>query len=48
MDPIKKKILFCFVFCAFVGAMTANGKNVVALTQKMLDNAKGSFVVKKD
>lgn len=47
MDTINKKLLLCVVFCAIVGTMTAFGEKVV-LTQKMLDNAKGSFVVKKD
>ena len=48
MGSTKKKILLCVVFCAIVGNMTAYGEKAVALTQSMLDNAKGSFVVKKD
>lgn len=48
MDSIKKKLLLCIVFCAVVGTMTAYGKKAYKLTQSMLDNAKGSFVVKKD
>jgi hypothetical protein len=48
MDTIKKKVLFCFFFCAIVGTMTAYGAKPIALTQSMLNNAKGSFVVKKD
>lgn len=48
MDSIKKKLLLCIAFCAIVGTMTAYGKKAYKLTQSMLDNAKGSFVVKKD
>lgn len=48
MDSIKKKIFFCIVFCAIVGTTAACGGKAVALTQSMLDNAKGTFVVKKD
>ncbi len=40
--------MLCIVFCAVVGTMTAYGKKAYKLTQSMLDNAKGSFVVKKD
>lgn len=47
MDIIKKKALLCVAFCAIIGAMSAYGRKA-PLTQSMLDNAKGSFVVKKD
>ena len=48
MDSINKKLLLCIAFCAIVGTMTAYGKKAYKLTQSMLDNAKGSFVIKKD
>ena len=47
MDTIKRRLLLCVVFCTVLVTLTAFGEKV-ALTQSMLDKAKGSFVVKKD
>ena len=48
MDTIKQKKFFYAVFCVVVSFMTACGNSPVVLTQKMLDEAGSSFVVKED
>ena len=48
MDPTKKKLFLCIVFCAIMGTMTMYGKTPAVLTQSMLNKARGSFMVDRD
>lgn len=48
MDRIKRKIIICVAFCFIVGTLIAYGGKPALLTQKMLDQAKGTFVVQKE
>lgn len=47
MDQIKSKIVICVAFCFCVGTLLAFGGRPALLTQKMLDQANGTFVVQK-
>lgn len=48
MDTINRKTFFFIIVCALIGTMTVYGGKPTLLTQKMLDKAGDSFVVKKD
>lgn len=48
MDIVKRIVLLCAAVCAFTIVMAACEGNTTVLTQKMLDQAGGTFVVKKD
>ena len=48
MDTIKKFVLFCVAICLFMMATEAFAQGTALLTQKMLDQAGATFVVKKN
>jgi hypothetical protein len=48
MDTIKKLVLFCVAVCVFVFTAAASAVGTTLLTQKMLDQAGATFVVKKN
>ena len=48
MDTTRYKKFFCIIFCVVICVLTACGKTPTVLTQKMLDNAGETFVVKED
>ncbi len=48
MNTIRKLVLFCVAVCMFLMATEASAQGTALLTQKMLDQAGGTFVVKKN